>query len=197
MKSFAIGWVCLVAAGLALVSEGRGVVVDPDGSKSVRGTTVAERPELAGGILRDENIDFTIRNASGELVYAGTLQDRVKQSKKNKTLSFEFRIKNSQPGLSGRIVSVGREGFSGWSTDMDFTVDGLGSNGPDTVRRASKSRGDRVAFSFERTPIASGEESRFCFVLTNATRFAAKAGSLTIIASDGSKVTIPVAGPET
>jgi hypothetical protein len=56
-------------------------------------------------------------------------------------------------------------------------------------RRGPHPKGMTVGFLFGKSPIRSGAESRFCFVLTDAAGFDAKAGSLEIITDDGSKVT--------
>lgn len=65
---------------------------------------------------------------------------------------------------------------------------------PNSVNRDQK--GGTVGFSFGASPLARDAESRFCFVLTDATEFDAKTGSLIIIADDGSKVALPVAAPQ-
>ena len=186
---------CLIVAGVVSVQEGQAAAdISPNETKAVRGTTVAARPELAGVVLRDELIDFEIRNAAGKVVFAGKVQDRVSQSNQQKTLSFIFRIRNTNPDLPGRITEVRRKGFGGWKTDVDYRLDGLGTIGPDSFKRDPK--GMTVGFSFGKTPVTPGAESRFCFVLTDAAGFDAKAGSLVIIADDGSKVTLQVAAPK-
>jgi len=166
---------------------------NPGETKAVRGTTVAERPELAGVVVRDKLIDFEIKNADGKVIFAGKVQDRVVRSNLEKTLDFSFCIRNTKPDLLGRIKVVRREGFGGWKTDMDYRVDGLGTIEPDSVNRAPNGA---VSFSFGKSPVTAGAESRFCFVHTDATEFDAKAGSMVIIAEDGSKVTLPVAAPK-
>jgi hypothetical protein len=199
---------CLIAAGVVSVPRGCAAAdVSPNETKAVSGTTGGARPELAGVVLRDELIDFEIRNAAGQVVFAGKVQDRVARSDQLKTLSFVFRIRDTKPGLPGRITEVRREGFGGWQTDMDYALDGLGTIGPDSVNRDPKRaavgfsfgkllKGAAVGFSFGKSPITPGAESRFCFVLTDATSFDAKATSLVIIADDGSKVTLRVAAPK-
>jgi hypothetical protein len=186
----------LVATALsALASPGwAGAIDDTDDSQAVRGTTVAARPELAGVVLRDKLIDFEIRDGAGRVAFAGRLQDRVVQSRQRNTMIFHFRIRDTRTGLPCRITEVRRETFSGWNTDMDFALDGQGTVGPDTVKRTSG--GATVGFRFDKTPIEPGAESRFCFVFTGATKYTPNGGSLTIIANDGSKVTLPIAAPE-
>jgi hypothetical protein len=160
----------LIATELVSASQGWATEdVKPDDIKAVRGTTVAARPELAGTVLRDKSIDFEIRNADGKVVFAGKVQDRVSRSDRDKTLSFEFRIRDTKPDLPGRIKEVRREGFGDRKTDLDYSRDGLGTIGPDSVTRDKK--GATVGFSFAKTPITPGTESRFSFALTDATEF--------------------------
>lgn len=158
----------------------------------VSGTTAGSRPELAGVILKDELIPFEIRNNKGRVIFAGKIQNRVVQSNKTGTLSFYFLVRNTSPGLPGRITEIRRDGFGGWKTDMDYRLDGLGTIAPDSVNCATN--GTTVGFSFGKNPITSGSESRFCFVLTEATEF--DTSSMVIIANDGSKVTLKVAAPK-
>jgi len=186
---------CLIAVGALWVQPGWGsAAASDDEIKAVHGTTSLARPEVAGVVLRDKLVDFEIRDAAGKVVSQGQLQDRVVRSTRKNALVFLFRIRNTKPALPGRISEVRRDGFKGWKTDMDYSLDGLGTIGPDSVKRLPR-RGS-VGFSFRKTPIASGAESRFCFVLTDATGFDPTGGSLAIIANDGSKVILRVAAPK-
>jgi hypothetical protein len=168
-----------------------GSVPEPE-AEMIMGTTAAARPELAGVELRNDVIDFEIRSATGNVVFAGKIEDTVRRSWQRNTVEFEFRIRNTKPGLPGQITEVRREGFGSRKTDMDYRLDGLGTIGPDRVMPM----GAAVGFSFGKRPLRPGDESRFCFVLTDATEFDAQAGSLVIIADDGSKATLRVAAPK-
>jgi hypothetical protein len=186
---------CLIAAGLVPIRPERATEEGvPEETNAVRGTNTRARPELAGTVVRDDLIDFEVRNAEGRVVFAGQVEDRVVRSKQRETLSFEFRIRNTRPNLPGRIKEIRRDGFAGWSADMDYRLDGVGAIGPDHVNRYSK--GATVGFWFGKTPITPAADSRFCFVLTNAAKFDARAGSLVIIADDGSKTTLRIAAPK-
>lgn len=186
---------CLIVAGAVSVEWCMAAtdIFPPVDTKTVEGTTVAKRPELAGVVQSDELIDFEIKNATGKVVFAGKVQDRVVLSDLKNTLDFSFRIRDTNPGLSGRIKEVRREGFKDYKPNMDFRLDGLGTLGPNCVYQDKKGR---LGFSFDKNPIAPSGESRFCFAFTDAVKFDAKAGSLVIIADDGSSVTLPVAAPK-
>lgn len=186
---------CLIAAVVVSVQPSLGYVdVSPDETKAVSGTTGNDRPELAGVVVVDRSFPFEIRNANGQVVFSGIVQDRVARSDRLKTLSFQFRIRDTKPGLPGQITEVRREGFVGWKTDMDFSLSSLGTIGPDIVSRDLER--ETVGFSFKKNPVKPDAESRFCFVLTDATEYDVKAGSLVIIADDGSKVALPGAVPK-
>ena len=178
---------------LQVAAPSKNSTVNSGTTVAVFGTTVAARPELAGVVLKDELIPFEIRNATGQIIFAGKVQNRVARSSRTGTLSFYFFIRETTPGLPGRITEVRRDGFGGWKIDANYRTDGLGTIGPDSVNYTPN--GATVGFSFGKKPITAGAESRFCFIFTDATKFDAKAGSMVITADDGSTVTIKVATP--
>lgn len=193
MRGTVVGLSCLLAAGAVAVPRGGAALQPGVGAEEVRGTHVGVRPELAGVVLRDALIDFEVLNAAGKVVSAGKVQDRVVLSRQDKALTFYFRIRDTKPDLPGRVTEVRREGFAGWKADAEYRVDGLGKLGPDRATRGKPVA--TVWFWFGKTPVTPGSDSRFCFVHTDATEFDPKAGSLVVVADDGSKVTLPVAAP--
>ncbi|HEX8912852.1 MAG TPA: SdrD B-like domain-containing protein [Humisphaera sp.] len=154
-------------------------VVLPGGGVPVGGTTAAARPELAGVVVRDALIPFTVTNsATGGLVFKGQLQDRVVKENATGTLDFYQRI-IADPGFTplSSVDYVARSVFSGWGTDVDFRTDGVGSA---TIKPESASRsgdGSSVRFAFNSDPITGGQSSRFYFVKTNAKFFDVKGGT--------------------
>src|SRR2546423_747744 len=68
-----------------------------------------------------------------------------------------------------------RARFSGFSTDVDFRIDGLGAPAihPTKVAR-SGAPGAALKFDFSSVSIASGQQSRFYFIKTNAVAFDVK-----------------------
>jgi hypothetical protein len=151
------------------------------------GTTSAARPELAGLVLEDQLIPFTITDSDGNVLYQGTIQNRVVLSQRHQTLAFYFAIRHTDPSFRGSIVGVSRTGFREgttiFSTDVDFRLDGLGSIGPAGASR--NGGGDQIDFAFANNPVTAGAESRFVFVLTHATKYDA-VGTLTLYTEDGS-----------
>lgn len=164
---------------------------------AISGMTGAARPELRGVVLNDNLIPFEIRNATNQIIFAGKVQNRVVRSSRTGTLEFAFFIRDTTPGLPGRITEVRRDGFGGWKIDANYSLDSMGTIGPDSVSYSPN--GTTVEFLFGKKPITAGALSHSCFVFTDATKFdkavSAKAGSMVITADDGSKVTLQVAAP--
>ena len=146
-----------------------------------------------GLVLRDRLIDFEIRNAAGDLIYKGKLQDRVVKSGVDGTLSFYLFIRNTQQDLPGAITSVTRGNFANFQTDVEFRVDGLGHIGPKEANRSSD--GENITFDFEKEPVHSGNDSRFFFILTDTTEYAPESGSTILRTTDGSSVRLATSAP--
>ena len=163
------------------------VSLPPGSIADLSGTTVADRPELAGVVLEDALIPFTITDASDNLIYQGTIQNRVVMSDTLGTLIFEFRIRDTDGTLAGSLIGVSRTGFrSGttlFSTDVDFSLDGLGTIGPPGASR--NGGGNQIDFAFASNPVMAGAESQFVGALTDALNYDA-VGTLTLYTSDGS-----------
>ena len=157
------------------------------GIAALSGTTVADRPELAGLVLEDTLIPFTIMDSSGNLIYQGTIQNRVVMSDTLGTLIFEFRIRDTNATLGGSIIGVSRAGFRNgtmlFATDVDFSLDGLGSIGPPGASR--NGGGNQIDFAFASNPVTPGDESLFVGALTDAISYEA-VGTLTLYTNDGS-----------
>lgn len=169
---------------------------------TLKGTTVAAVPTLRGKVLKDRLVEFEIRDRSNNLVFKGKLQDRVVKSTKTGKLCFYHFIRETQSGLPGSIASVRRTNFAGFTTDLEFSLDGLGNIGPTGANR--NTGGDMVNFIFTPgkaehpewldRPIHSGEESRLFYVDTDATAYELN-GTTTIYGVDGSKTVISTFSP--
>jgi hypothetical protein len=190
-------WMLLLGAGLVILlgwgTLSRATQLGRGQTVSLRGTTSAARPELAELVLRDRLIDFEIRNAAGDLIYKGKLQDRVVKSGVDGTLSFYLFIRNTQQDLPGAITSVTRGNFANFQTDVEFRVDGLGHIGPKEANRSSD--GENITFDFEKEPVHSGNDSRFFFILTDTTEYAPESGSTILRTTDGSSVRLATSAP--
>ena len=123
-------WKGLLALFIAvmLATTVQAVPVTPGGNVALSGTTVAARPELAGVVVEDVLRPFTINDASG-LVATGQVQDRVIRETASGTLTFSYRIINDVSS-AGPIVYFYPRSFTGFATDVDFRLDGLGTVGP-------------------------------------------------------------------
>ena len=159
----------------------------PAGSVDVPlpGTTSAAEPDLAGLVLGDQIIPFTVLDsATGGVALTGTLQDRVVQETSTGDLDFYGRITISDFGNNlAAIDSIGMGSFAGFSVNANFRTDGLGVQGPDAASRSGD--GSEVAWYFE-SPMrlgASGgaSESLFFFAQTDAKNYDSS-GSADIVA---------------
>jgi hypothetical protein len=152
-------------------------VIGPGGSTPVSGTTAAARPELAGLVLQDTIVNWTDSLSTT----FGTLQTRVVKESSTGTLDFYLRIFNNPQ--SNNFVSVGRfENYTGFTTDVDYRLDGLGDVGPIEVKRVG-SGGSSVNFAFdsgEPDGVAPGQSSLFLLIKTNARNYTTSQGDLVI-----------------
>lgn len=161
----------LSAAGLALgvyAMPAPAVPINPGDTVALAGTTSAARPELAGDVLVDTIRPFSI-DLGGGLMITGSVQDRVVRSDADGTLDFYYRLFNDVDS-SGTVDFVVREVYTGFSTDVDFRTDGLGTIGPDQAFRLAGS-GEEVRFDFLADTVGPGEESRLFFIKTDATQY--------------------------
>lgn len=150
--------------------------VGPGTVVAVSGTTVAADSTLAGLVLYDQVLPFSITLATGGFI-SGTFQDRVVQNTLG-TLDFYARI-NSDSSSEGGVTAFLRAYFNnypgtGSTASMDYRTDGLGSSvAPLWATRSADSSG--AGFYFDSTNgIAAGEGSFFMFYRTTATEFDVK-----------------------
>jgi len=160
----------------AVCAYGQSVPLPP-GSVDVPlpGTTSAAEPDLAGPIIADQLIPFTVLdNATGGIALTGTLQDRVVQETLTGDLDFYGHITITDFGNNlAAIDSIGMGSFLGFSVNANFRTDGSGVQGPNAA--SSSSDGSAVAWYFE-SPLRLGapggaSESLFFFAQTDAQNF--------------------------
>ncbi len=112
------------------------------------GTTAAGEPDLAGVVLKDDLLRFEIKSATGAVLCAGRLQNRVVRSTKTGFMHFYYRLRDMRPGLPGQIVRVDTVDFRKPNRLLvDFRLDGLGVVAPSRASRNAPP-GDRVTFHF-------------------------------------------------
>ena len=152
-------------------------VLLPPGSVGVPlpGTTSLAEPDLAGLVLADQLIPFTVfDNATGGIALTGTLQDRVVQETLTGNLDFYGHITITDFGNNlAAIDSIGMESFAGFIVYANYRLDSSGVQGPDAASRSND--GSEVAWYFE-SPLRLGapggaSESLFFFAQTDAQNF--------------------------
>jgi hypothetical protein len=165
-------WLAAVAgAAAALGSLGgaaRARMIVPGGSVSVSATPAGAGSDLAGTVLRDELIPFTVRAGGGHSIFEGTLQDRVIRLEGGGTLVFAQTVRADR-GFDRPVILdfLRRTGFTGQATDADFTALG-GDASPEKVFRSAD--GDLLHFKFD-DKLLPGEATRLSFVRTDASAF--------------------------
>ena len=190
-KFIKITWSVFVLALLAISPTAWAVPLAPSAPVLIAGTTHADRPELAGEVIRDELSAFEIRDAQGGLVFQGTIQQRVVRSNLDGTLDFYYRIRETDFAVSGSLRVVRTHGFASWTTDVDFRLDGQGDIGPASASRSAD--GDQVTFHFN-PELKTGEESFFLLVKTNSVSMG-ETGLTILVGSGENTVELAAAGP--
>jgi len=144
-------------------------IVTAGGSAHPGGTSVAARPELAGTVVHDEVIPFSVSGGGGQ-IFSGSLQDRVIRASDG-TLSF-VQLVQADTSLARRALLdfVRRNDFSGVSTDLDYRTDGAGQADLHPIKVWHSADGKNVQFRFH-DHLSSGDETLGYFVKTDATSF--------------------------
>lgn len=182
----------LLGVGLTLLawpSPGHAEILTPGGMVTLGGVGGGAGPGL---VIVDDLIPFEVRGATGALLFQGTLQDRVVRLDATGKLAFVQRIRDTQPSLNGLVTSIGREDFTGFPTDVDFSTTSVGTRAPSSASRSVD--GALVDFDFTAEPIISGQESRYVHIVTDAVSFA-RIGSTEIALNDGLSVRLSTVAP--
>lgn len=168
------------------------VLLPPGGSLSVPPTTAASEPDLAGVVVHDALVPFTIKTATGVLC-TGNLQDRVVRSNRTKRLHFYYRIRDTKG--PGAIKLVATLSFAVPALRVAYRTDGLGTVPPRQATR-SGGTGGLVTFTFSDPTIscARHQESRFVLIKTTATAFTT-GGTTRILATTGAGASVPTVQP--
>jgi hypothetical protein len=173
----------------------------PGGSIAVPSTTAATEPTLAGCVIHDALVPFSIKTAAEEVLRAGNCR-------------IGACGRHGRVGSTSTIASVtlrGREpataAFGGPPLRVSYRLDGLGTVPPRLATRGS-APGALVTFEMADPPVscAQHQETRFIFIRTPATAFHAGGNTQIIVTtgdpsiSAGPRVRIhlpPAVGPET
>jgi len=143
------------------------VVLVPDDTVALSGTTSALRPELAGVVQEDPLTTLFIQYPGGDPAFTVAFQGRVYVSDTLNTIVFAPRLTSlSDDGSGWALVRLELKGYAGWACDVDYRTDGEGTIGPSPASRSLD--GDIVTFDFTSNPVGNGQESLFMFNLTDA-----------------------------
>ena len=173
----------LFAAALVAGSTAGAVIVAPGAGSPLSGTTSAANPNLAGAVLNDNLIAWSITDGMGTVLVSGNLQNRVVQSTALGALIFAPRLTDIVYGSMGApdSLSLSLGDYGAGVLDIDYRTDGLGEASFPLVARSAS--GDTLQF-----PTIAGtpgfESSRFLSILSTATEFGLT-GFFTIAATFG------------
>lgn len=205
----ALAAVAAVAGLWSASTPSLAVVVAPGTTVALPGTTSAAEPFLAGVVLEDELINFSLPvSQTNPALITGTVQQRVVREDGTGTLDFYWRITELTGGSLG-YLRVGN--FVSAVYDANFRIDGLGDVGPSSLLRFTAGLGgatnDFAAnFNFVNQAggdsLAPGQSSKFMFLHTNATTYdksaffdIASTGTFTASASFAAFAPAPIPEP--
>jgi MYXO-CTERM domain-containing protein len=191
-----IGAAIIMACGSTAFA---GAVVDLAPSQFVGGLSGimnTQMSELIGASQSDIYQDFSIYagGARGESpLYEGTLMTRVVRSNETGNLTFNYRILDPNAQLAGVVSNIEVSGFEGFQTRIEFRneLTSPGSEGPESAIRDLS--GDILDFSFD-GGLATADESRFFFAMTDTDTFYENAATATIYLQSGESVSLSVVG---
>ena len=155
---------------LAFATQTYAVVLNVNTSVDLFGTTAAARPELAGTVILDEVNSFTGVDALGNTLYTGDLQVRIVRETVSGTLDFYYRIISNDASSLDAIMRTTHTNFAGWTTDVDYRIDGLAIGGVGPASANRNVSGSTVGFNFD-GGLQPGDESLFYFIKTTATNY--------------------------
>ncbi|MBI5827625.1 MAG: PEP-CTERM sorting domain-containing protein [Deltaproteobacteria bacterium] len=190
-----LGIALLAAFGIgAAATSSQAISLTAGSSVATTGTTAASRPELAGTVIKDDLISFTGTDSLGNVYFTGELQVRIVREDVAGTLDFYYRIMNDSTSADA-IERLSTTSFTGWTTDVDYRIDGLGTDPSYSATRSSS--GSTVSFNFDNLStlalegVNPGDSSNFVFVKTTATAYTT--GSAVIL--DGGRAAVSSYAP--
>jgi len=162
----------LAAASLFAASPAQAVLLGPNQTLPLPGTTVAAEPQLAGLIIVDEIIPFSFASISDAGTILGTVQQRIVRSDLDGTLDFYWRVIND--AASAGVIGSFRIGqFVSPEYNANYRTDGLGDVGPQQAHRFDAPLESYVNFlGFPTAGLLPGDSTFFMFMDTTATAYA-------------------------
>ena len=149
------------------VNSAYAVVLTPNTTTALPGTTSAAEPNLAGTVVVDDVNPFSFATDGG-IVY-GSVQVRVVEAVDN-TIDFYWRVSNFD-NSTANIAAFRIGDFYTDTYNANYRTDGLGDNAPDYAHMFGDGWG-AVNFLFSGDGLLAGTSSNFFFLDTDATSFA-------------------------
>ena len=166
------GSLVLAAVALLAASPAQAVLLGPNTTQPLPGTTAAAQPQLAGLIIVDETIDFSFFSASDAGTILGSVQQRIVRSDQDGTLDFYWRVLNDESS-AGVIGSFRIGQFVSPEYNANFRTDGSGDVGPQQAHRFGAPLESYVNFfGFPTGGLLPGDSTLFMFLDTTATAYA-------------------------
>ena len=160
-----------LAAAMSLPAASASAVVLVAGSNPLPGTTLAAEPHLAGLVVEDELTDVAF--VMGDGIFSATIQSRVVLAGDG-TYDFYWWIRDTQYTGTAPVelgaFRIGNFGMPVVGLNANYRTDGVGQIGPVSAFAFSGAFAEFVNFSF--SGLRAGNESRFMFLDTEATRYA-------------------------
>jgi len=178
------------------------VTVSPGSTVALPGTTAAAEPDLAGTIVQDDLVPFTIcctnsNPGGGPVDITGSVQERVVLAADG-FYDFYWRVfVDSTSSAALGYFRLGNFGALTASYNINYRTDGLGSTAPGSITRFSGSQANFYNYNFSPGGIAPGSTSFFLFMDTTATSYGKTAiYDLTNLAQNPISASFATWGPE-
>jgi len=151
---------------IACAATAQAVIVYPNYTVPVSGTTLTARPYLAGVEVANAAISFSFTDTTTGGLISGELYNEVLQEASG-TLDFYYQV-IQDPSSGGPVGAVRTSGFGTGSTDCDFRLDESGTVAPiEVIRFSGSSEGD-LNFVFDDNGVQAGQSSYDMFIKTTA-----------------------------
>lgn len=162
----------LTVALLVAASPAQAVLLGPNDTVALPGTTAAAEPQLSGVIIVDEVLPFSFFSVLDTGDILGTVQQRIVRSDLDGTLDFYWRVSNDS-GSAGPIGSFRIGQFVSPEYNANYRTDGVGDVGPQQAHRFDGPFESYVNFfDFPRDGLQPGQSTLFMFLDTTATHYA-------------------------
>ena len=141
-----------IATLVTLATCVNAVPLSPGEQVSLGGTTLAAEPYLAAVVGAGQTIPLSITDINGQTVFTGELRLSINRSELLGTLEFSCRVIGASSTGDSAVARIDWAGFEGFSTNVNYRIDGLGTVGrtpPRAQAAATKSASSSAPASRE------------------------------------------------